>query len=371
MDQNKLAPALSPAIKKRSSKSETTLQAKEELLKYENILHELKTEFEMKWNNQDATKTIVSISDFEKYRTLGTGAFGRVILAKEKSSHKYYAIKILKKTKIVRLKQVQHTVYEKKVLTSINFPFAIIMEYVFKDNSYIYFVLPFITGGEMYTHLRRKRKFDENLSKFYAAQVVLTLEYLHHLDLLYRDLKPENILIDCEGYIKITDFGFCKLVKGRTWTLCGTPEYLAPEIILSKGYGSSADWWSCGVLIYEMVAGYSPFYASDSMMIYEKIVSGKYKFAQHFSSELRDLLHNILQLDLTRRYGNLKNGTVDIKTHMWFKDINWLHIYYRKVEPPYIPSCKSLGDTSNFDTFEEEPLNVLSVDEYKKEFEEI
>ncbi|EFN60622.1 cAMP-dependent protein kinase catalytic subunit, partial [Camponotus floridanus] len=122
-----------------------------------------------------------------------------------------------------------------------------------------YMVLPFAQGGEMFTHLRRMGKFDESLAKFYAAQVALALEYLHHCSLIYRDLKPENILIENSGYLRVTDFGFCKMVDGRTWTLCGTPEYLAPEVILSKGYGKSVDWWSFGVLVYEMNAGYPPF----------------------------------------------------------------------------------------------------------------
>ncbi|KAK4879563.1 hypothetical protein RN001_007709 [Aquatica leii] len=361
---------------------------KVEDVEYQNILQKLKEEFDEKWNKKPLIKNVMTIDDFERYRTLGTGSFGRVILAKEKTTNKYFAIKVLDKARIVKLKQVQHTIYEKHILMSINFPFVVFMEYSFKDNSYIYFVLPFVSGGEMFTHLRRlvthrinvsnlllvlfrKRKFDEGLSRFYAAQVLLTLEYLHRLDLVYRDLKPENILIDCDGYLRVTDFGFCKMVKGRTWTLCGTPEYLAPEIILCKGYGQSADWWSFGVLIYEMSAGYPPFYSHDSMKIYEKIVSGKFKFAQHFTTELKDLLRNILQIDLSRRYGNLKNGANDIKTHKWFRDVNWLSIYHRKVPPPFKPTCKNPGDSSNFETYDEEPLKVASLDQYSKEFEDL
>ncbi|XP_031344035.1 cAMP-dependent protein kinase catalytic subunit alpha-like [Photinus pyralis] len=335
---------------------------------YEQILAKLKKDFEKKWNARMSTKSDLTMANFETYRTLGTGSFGRVVLVKKIKTDNYFAIKILDKEKIVRLKQVQHTLSEKHILMSINYPFAITMNHSFKDNSYIYFVLPFINGGEMFSHLRRQRKFDENLAKFYAAQVLLTLEYLHEMDLIYRDLKPENILIDPDGYIKVTDFGFCKMVKGRTWTLCGTPDYLAPEIILCKGYGQTADWWSFGVLMYEMSAGYPPFYAHDSMKIYEKIIGGKYKFPAHFSGELKDILRNTLQLDLTKRYGNLKGGTSDFKNHKWFKGINWLSLYQRKVQPPFVPITKNVGDTSNFDVYDEEPLQVAAKELYPTEF---
>lgn len=242
------------------------------------------------------------------------------------------------------------------------------MEFFFKDNSYIYMVLPFINGGEMFTHLRRMGKFDEGLARFYAAQVALALEYLHHCSLVYRDLKPENILIQNTGYIRVTDFGFCKMIDGRTWTLCGTPEYLAPEVILSKGYGKAVDWWSFGVLIYEMNAGYPPFYSRDPMRIYEKIVAGKYKFAHHFGEELRDIIKNILQVDLTRRYGNLKGGTMDIKGHRWFQSTDWNQIYHQKIQPTFIPNCSTPDDASNFDFYDEEPLRIDNVDRFAKEF---
>ncbi|XP_025602994.2 cAMP-dependent protein kinase catalytic subunit alpha-like [Athalia rosae] len=333
---------------------------------YDQILDGLRADFNESWKTKK--REALTLDDFVRYRTLGTGAFGRVMLVKQKSNGVYYAMKILEKAKLIKLKQVEHTGNEKRILQSVKFPFVIYMEFCFKDNSYLYLILPFISGGEMFSHLRRMGKFDEGLARFYGAQVTLALEYLHHCGLVYRDLKPENILIEKNGYLKITDFGFCKLVEGRTWTLCGTPEYLAPEIILSKGYGKSVDWWSFGVLIYEMNAGYPPFYARDPMKIYEKIVSGKYKFANNFGEDLRDLLRNVLQVDLSRRYGNLKDGPADIKKHRWFRSIDWLKIYYQTIEPSFIPKRGNVGDSSNYDQYDEEELIVDKVDRYAKEF---
>ncbi|KAI0219454.1 cAMP-dependent protein kinase catalytic subunit beta [Lamellibrachia satsuma] len=335
------------------------------------FLAQAKEDFNKRWD--EPAQNTAGLEDFERHKTLGTGSFGRVMLVQHKQSKDFFAMKILDKQKVVKLKQVEHTMNEKRVLYSISFPFMVSLKFAFKDNSYLYMVLEFVTGGEMFSHLRRIGRFSESHSsephsRFYAAQIVLMLEYLHHLDIMYRDLKPENLLIDVLGYLKVTDFGFAKRVKGRTWTLCGTPEYLAPEIILSKGYNKAVDWWALGVLVYEMAAGYPPFFADQPIQIYEKIVSGKVRFPSHFSSDLKDLLRSLLQVDLTKRFGNLKNGVNDIKTHRWFSTTDWITVYQKKVEAPFIPKVKGPGDFSHFDDYEEEPLRVSSTEKCAKEF---
>lgn len=190
-------------------------------IEYEAYLKRAKKEFEAKWKAPFSSNA--EISDFEIMKTLGTGSFGRVVLCRHRSrSAQLYAMKMMEKKHVVKTKQVAHTISEIRIMDSLNFPFMIRMEFFFKDNVYLFLVMPFINGGEMFSHLRNLKKFDENLSKFYAAQVILAFDYIHFLGLVYRDLKPENILIDKEGYLKITDYGFCKKIDDqRTYTLCG------------------------------------------------------------------------------------------------------------------------------------------------------
>jgi protein kinase A len=241
------------------------MSRKECLEFFKKFLAKEKDDFIAKWDQPK--QCTAHLDDFERIQTLGTGSFGRVILVKHKTTKQYHAMKVLDRQKVVKLKQVEHTLNEKLILQAITLPFIVHLDYSFKDNSNLYMVLEFVNGGEMFSHLRNVGKYSEEDTMFYASQIVLAFEYLHSLDIIYRDLKPENILIDQTGYLKVTDFGFAKRVKGRTWTLCGTPEYLAPEIILSKGYNKAVDWWSFGVLVYEMAAGFPPFLADQPIQI--------------------------------------------------------------------------------------------------------
>jgi protein kinase A len=253
------------------------------------------------------------------------------MLAQHKVTKQFYAMKILKKRKVVEEKQVDHTINERDILLSISSPFIVSMDYYFKDNSRLYMLLEFVPGGEMYSQLKKSGQFCESQSRFYASQLLLALEYLHNLNIVYRDLKPENILFDVNGYIKLTDFGFAKRIKGRAWTHCGTSQYLAPELILSKGYNKSVDYWALGVVLYEMVAGSAPFYDKELILLYEKIISGVFHYPPHFTAELNDLLRSLIQVDLTKRLGNLKGGIHDIKSHVWFSSVDFMAIYQKEV----------------------------------------
>ncbi|CAO3673367.1 unnamed protein product [Umbelopsis vinacea] len=287
-----------------------------------------------------------------------TGTFGRVYLARLKNSQKYYAMKVLKKQEVVRLKQVEHINSEKQILAFVNFPFIVNLYCTFQDDRNLYMMLEYVVGGELFSHLRRAGRFTTDITRFYASEILLAVEYLHSKDIIYRDLKPENLLLDHSGHIKITDFGFAKTVVDRTWTLCGTPEYLAPEIIQSKGHGKAVDWWAMGILIFEMLAGYPPFYDDNSFGIYEKILAGKVVFPAHFDPYAKDLLKRLLVGDRSRRLGNLKGGPDDVKRHKWFRGVDWFGLLEKKVQAPIIPPYRHPGDTSNFEKYS----NVVDVD---------
>jgi len=310
------------------------------------------------------------LSDFDIMRTLGTGSFGRVHLVRLKETGKYYAMKVLRKSEVVRLKQVEHTINEKHILDIIQFPFLVHMLGSFQDNANLYMVLEYVVGGELFTYLRKATRFSDRQAKIYAAEVVVAFEYMHSHDFIYRDLKPENLLLDSKGHIKITDFGFAKYVPEVTYTLCGTPDYLAPEIIQSKAYGKPVDWWSLGVLIYEMLAGYPPFYDEEPFKLYEKILTGKVKYPTYFDPNAKDLIKKLLSLDITKRYGNLRAGVQDIKKHKWFSDIDWDKLVALEIPAPFTPPSHGEGDTSNFDQYAEdhEPYGVDGPDPHKALF---
>jgi protein kinase X len=211
----------------------------------------------------------------------------------------------------------------------------------------------YVCGGELFSYLRNAGRFSTITGNFYTAEIVSALEYLHAKSVVYRDLKPENLLLDKEGHLKITDFGFAKKLTDRTWTLCGTPEYLAPEIIQSKGHNKAVDWWALGVLIYEMLAGYPPFYDDNPFGIYEKILSGKIEWPKHLDPVAKDLIKKLLVQDRTKRLGNMKSGAEDIKRHRWFKGVDWHDVLKRKLTPPIVPKIMYDGDASNFDDYPE------------------
>eukprot|EP00039_Didymoeca_costata_P006005 m.86716 g.86716 ORF g.86716 m.86716 type:complete len:393 (-) comp13067_c0_seq2:2175-3353(-) len=303
-------------------------------------------------------KSGLTLNDFNVDRTLGTGSFGRVLMVQPKERPEFMAMKIISKDRVIKTRQVEHTFNEKNILFATENSFIVKLFDYFQDQKNLYFCLEFVNGGEMFTHIQKqkKRRFTFEQTRFFAAETVLAFEYLHNLDIIFRDLKPENMLIDSEGHIRLTDFGFAKRVDDKTWTMCGTPEYLAPEIIVNKGYNHAVDWWAVGVLIYEMRCGRSPFEARSQLEMFKKISRRDFKYPRDFTVDEQALIGGLLQVDLTRRLGNMHAGVEEIKKQKYFKDTDWDKMLTQSVPSPYQPSVSGPNDCSNFDTYPEENI---------------
>lgn len=311
----------------------------------------------------------VHMSDYIFLETIGVGSYGRVRLCRNKKTNKVFAVKMLKKSEIIRMKQVDHVFSEYTILASIFHPFIVELKGVnFTDPSYLYFILEYIPGGEMFTLLRDKNSFPANQAKFYAAHIVTIFDYLHSKNIIYRDLKPENILIQPSGFLKLTDFGFAKYITGQTYTLCGTPEYLAPEIIANKGHGKPVDWWTLGVLLYEMMVGIDPFNDPDPMMVYQKIIKGKIKFPKNIDKDGKSLIKHLLVGDVSKRYGCLKRGVKDIIQHKFFENFDWNGLLFRTMRPPYVPKVKNNEDTANYNEYPDSNSEVPVLKQDKDPF---
>ncbi|KJA18599.1 hypothetical protein HYPSUDRAFT_144816 [Hypholoma sublateritium FD-334 SS-4] len=295
----------------------------------------------------------LKLSDFEVRGALGTGTFGKVLLVRHRNSpqsgaQNHFAMKILRKTEIVRLRQVEHVNAERYILSRVHHPFVVDLFATFQDSLNVYMLMSYVPGGELFTHLRRAQRFTPDVTRFYLATIILALKYLHSFNIIYRDLKPENLLLDSRGYLRLTDFGFAKIVDDRTWTLCGTPEYLAPEIIQSDGHGKAADWWACGVLCYEMLVGYPPFFDESPYGIYEKILNGHIHWPRSMDRLSRDIIKAFLNPDRTKRLGNMIGGPQDILDHPWFRGVDWDALERREINAPIIPRTSSVDDTRHF-----------------------
>ena len=290
------------------------------------------------------------IDDFELLKTLGKGAFGKVVLALKKDNKKYLAIKILRKKHIIEMNQLEHTKAEKAILQHINHPFLVGLEYAFQTDEKLFFVLEFMQGGELFQHLRQKKRFPEKQAKFYAACITLGMGHLHNKNYIYRDLKLENLLLDEKGYAKLTDFGLAKFIESneKALTFCGTPEYLAPEVILGKGHNRPADWWSLGILIYEMICGVPPFYSSNVQNMYRKAVKEAVAFKPTItiSDDVKDIIQKLLEKDQTKRLGS-QSDSLEIISHPWFSDMDFKKLLDRKLEAPFQPDI--MNWEKNFD----------------------
>jgi serine/threonine protein kinase len=300
----------------------------------------------------------VTVNDFDTISVIGRGGFGRVLLVRKRDTRKVYAMKVLKKAVIAARGETEHTRTEKSVLSKIDHPFLAKLYWSFQTQDNLYLVMDFINGGELFHHLSQQKRFTEDRTKFYAAQIVSGLEYLHSHGIIYRDLKPENLLLSAEGNIIMTDFGLSKeglqAKDSRTATFCGTPEYLAPEVIKGEEYTKAIDWWSVGTLIYEMLTGLPPFYTDDEENMYHKIMTADLVVPAFFSPEVADIIRQFLHRDARERLQDPER----IKAHAWFRDIDWDKLLRFEIEPPFKPTVRSADDLGNIDReFLDEDVN--------------
>uniref|UniRef100_A0AAZ3PWB0 non-specific serine/threonine protein kinase n=1 Tax=Oncorhynchus tshawytscha TaxID=74940 RepID=A0AAZ3PWB0_ONCTS len=347
-----------------------------------------------------------TMNDFDYLKLLGKGTFGKVILVREKANGKYYAMKILKKEVIIAKDEVAHTLTESRVLKNTRHPFLTSLKYSFQTKDRLCFVMEYVNGGELFFHLSRERVFSEDRTRFYGAEIVSALDYLHSAKIVYRDLKLENLMLDKDGHVKITDFGLCKegITDAATMkTFCGTPEYLAPEYMLNRGrwwqmgevgrrwlgnleiytaalclshrdtiqfiliicsysmicvsvqvledndYGRAVDWWGLGVVMYEMMCGRLPFYNQDHEKLFELILMEDIKFPRTLSSDAKSLLSGLLIKDPNKRLGGGPDDAKEIMGHSFFTGIEWQDVYDKKLIPPFKPQVSSETDTRYFD----------------------
>ena len=296
----------------------------------------------------------ITLSNYDIGETINNCNLGNLKMSQNIATGEYLLIKVCNKKNILKEKVEYRLEREIKILLIIDHPFTIKFQGLTQDEKNVYLAFELINGTEMFTLLRSVGTFSEDQAKMYIAQIILALEYLHEKNIIYRDIKPEHLLINKNGYLKLIDFSFSKILVGKTFTLSGTPEYLAPEIVLNKGHGKPVDWWTCGILLYEMLAGIDPFNNDDPMIIYENIIAGKINYPSSFDSCTKDLITNLLQQDPSKRLGSLENGVNDIKNHDFFKDLDWDKLLKMELAPPYIPNVKGDGDLSNFPPFPNE-----------------
>jgi len=288
----------------------------------------------------------LTIDDFSFIKVIGEGSYGKVYLVQKKKGQKYYALKCFKKEDILMKNMLSRVFSEKDILKELKHPFLVRLRYSFQGTKKVYMAMDFCQGGDFAMHLRDRKKISEEDARFYASELVLGIQYLHEkLDVIHRDIKPENIMFGSDGHIKLTDFGLAKATQ-KAFSLCGTPEYVAPEIIIGDGYGKEVDWWTLGCFLYEVVVGKSPFYSDRRENMPMDIVEKTPEFPNTMSRELKDLILKLLAKEPERRLGH--KGAEEVKSHSFFKGIHWEDVLKKRLRPPFVPTLTSQKDVRYF-----------------------
>lgn len=295
-----------------------------------------------------------SIDDFNFLAVLGRGNFGKVLLAENKYTRQLYAIKALKKLSILMQNDFKCILAEKEVFMVANqtkHPFLVNLHSTFMTESRLFFVMEYVAGGDLMLHIQGQN-FSEPRARFYSAEVLLALEHLHDNGIIYRDLKLDNVVLAPDGHIKLTDYGLCKgntYHETTTGTYCGTPEFMAPEILMNQRYTRAVDWWAFGVLLYEMLAGQAPFRAETEDEMFDAIMRDELVCPHYLSKEAKSLLHALLQKDPSHRLGSGRDDAMEIRSHVFYDGVRWDDLLAKRVTAPFIPTLRGRADTSNFD----------------------
>ena len=302
--------------------------------------------------------------DLQVIKPLGAGGFARVLMVRDRCTRRVYALKVISKNKLLKQNAKVRTLsvlYEKQALDEFNHPFVLSSAACFQDGTNLYLLMNLALGGELFRVMEEFDKLSELMASFYVASITLALQHIHMLDYVYRDLKPENVMLDQNGFVKVADFGFAKKVVDRTFTQCGTPDYVAPEMLMGQGVNQACDWWALGVLFYEMIAAIPPFTDpdGDDMAIFANILKGGLEWPDRdecaFSDDSRQLISGLLTVSVKNRLGYLKGGAEDLINHAWFREkVDWDALVNCSVRPPWVPKLKSATDTTYFeDTMDE------------------
>lgn len=294
------------------------------------------------------------VTDLELETVVGEGMFSRVRIAKLKEppgQTTTIALKILKKKDMVKMQQVEHVRQEKDILLKISHPFIVDLLGTFQDESCLYMMMEFVNGGELHEYIQLQAGTTAIQDcRFFCSEIFLALAYLHAQDIAHRDLKPQNVLLDSAGHVKLTDFGFAKVIpkQEKAFTVVGTPEYVAPEIINKTGHGTAVDWWALGVVLFEVLLGFTPFCAEDMDSIFANVLDGDLSCPKHMDAQAQDLVKKLLVRDPSRRLGSLKTGSRGVQKHPFFKQVDFNALLNRTTTPPHIPAVSGPDDSSMF-----------------------